>query len=126
MGVSFDTIIDRIGHDGSAIAWPAQPEPLCRRAFHIQEILYAAHQLGFSVMPVQLNPTITNGYGPSTAIEDKFFERAKTMKGVHLGTTDNGINHAVAHYPAVGFWCPNRGFISSFNTREVWLVNKCS
>jgi hypothetical protein len=39
-------IIDRLGHDGSQILWPLQPEPLCRRGFHIEEMQYVALRLG--------------------------------------------------------------------------------
>lgn len=37
-------VFDFIGHDGSEIIWPLLPEPLCRRSFHIQEILVWAHR----------------------------------------------------------------------------------
>ncbi len=126
MGVSLERMCELMGHDGSDIVWPDQPEPLCRRAFHIQEILYAIHKLNYSAMPVQLNPTITNGYGPSLAIRDRFFREAKYKLAVHMGITDTGINHAVAYIPLAGFCCPNQGFIKNFDSREIWLVNKCT
>ena len=126
MGTTLQMMCKLIGHDGSAIAWPGYPGPLDRRGFHIQEILHACHKLNYSVMPVQLNPTLSNGRGPSIQIEDEFFNSAKKKLGVHLGPTDTGINHAVAYIPLAGFWCPNRGYIDSFHSREIWLVNKCT
>ena len=126
MGVNLQRLIELIGHDGSAIAWPDYPEPLCRRGFHIQEILYAIHKLNFSAMPVQLNPTLSNGRGPSIQIPDRFFQNASIKMGVHLGPSDTGINHAVAYIPGAGFWCPNRKWIGSFHSREIWLVHKCT
>ncbi len=126
MGVSLARMVKLMGHDGSDIVWPSSPSPLDRRGFHIQEILYAVHKLNYSAMPIGLNPTLSNGRGPSIQIEDKFFEAAKTKLGVHLGVTDTGINHAVGYTPLAGFWCPNRGYIDSFNTREIWLVHKCT
>ncbi len=126
MGVTVERMIELMGHDGSTIVWPHDPSPLNRRAFHIQEILYAVYKLNYSAMPVQLNPTLSNGRSPSIQIEDNFFNNAKYQLGVHLGTTDSGINHAVAYDPLAGFWCPDRGYIASFNSREIWLLNKCT
>lgn len=126
MGVSLERMIELIGHDGSQVIWPDQPSPLNRRGFHIQEILSVVHLLNYSSMPVQLNPTLSNGYGPSIQISDTFFEAAKSWLGVHLGPSDTGINHAVAYIPYKGFWYPDRGYIANFNSREIWLVHKCT
>lgn len=126
MGVSLERMVKLIGHDGSAIEWPNSPSPLDRRGFHIQEILQAVHKMNYSAMPVGLNPTITNGIGPTIAIKDTFFNEAKHKLAVHLGSGDSDINHAVAYIPLAGFWCPNHGYIATFNTREIWLVNKCT
>lgn len=40
-GHSVQWMFDAIGHDGSEIVWPDLPEPQCRRAFHIQECIFA-------------------------------------------------------------------------------------
>lgn len=127
MGVTLEKMIELIGHDGSAEIWPRDPSPLNRRGFHIQEILHACYKLNYFAMPVALNPTLSNDRGPAIQIHDTFFEDAKTKLGVHLGISDAGINHAVAHIPVAGFWCPSRReYIASFDTREVWLVHKCT
>lgn len=39
LGVSVQELIESIGHDGSAIAWPDLDEPRCRRGFHSQELI---------------------------------------------------------------------------------------
>ncbi len=127
MNFSLQELLKYIGHDGSAIVWPGYPSPLDKRGFHIQEVLHAVHMLGWSAMPLGPNPTLSNGRGPYIQIEDEFYDKAKHKLGVHLGVSDSGINHAVAHIPLCGFWCPSQEtWIKSFNTREVWLMNKCS
>ena len=35
-------VLAAIGHDGSEIVFPSLPEPLCRRCFHIQELIQVA------------------------------------------------------------------------------------
>ena len=126
MGLTLKDLVELIGHDGSEIVWPDAPSPLDRRGFHMQEITNALQKMCYSAMPVGRGPTLTNGHGPAIDVEDEFFEYAKTLLGVHLGVSDTGINHAVAYIPFKGFWCPNQGAIASFNTKEIWLVNKCS
>lgn len=45
--VSQKELIDLIGHDGSEILWPEEPEPQCRRGFHLQELLVAALKINY-------------------------------------------------------------------------------
>ena len=51
-------LLAAIGHDGSEIVFPSLPEPLCRRCFHIQELLHVALARGFAVTPVELFPVL--------------------------------------------------------------------
>lgn len=46
------------GHDGSEIVFPGLPEPVCRRGFHIQELIDVALARGFAVTPVELFPLL--------------------------------------------------------------------
>ena len=39
-------LLAAIGHDGSEIVFPSLPEPLCRRCFHIQELIQVALSRG--------------------------------------------------------------------------------
>ena len=51
-------LLAAIGHDGSEIAFPSLPEPLCRRCFHIQELVQVALARGFAATPVELFPVL--------------------------------------------------------------------
>ena len=51
-------LLAAIGHDGSEIVFPSLPEPLCRRCFHIQELIQVALSRRLAVTPVELFPTL--------------------------------------------------------------------
>jgi hypothetical protein len=94
-GLSFETLIERIGHDGSEIIWPDLPEPQRRRAFHIQECINAV-ALDWGVTPFELIGRISpNG----VLISEINFQYPKldTWTGVALGLgMVSGNRHAVA------------------------------
>lgn len=46
------------GHTGSEVVFPWLAEPLCRRGFHIQEAVFVAVQLGYSMTPFELFPQL--------------------------------------------------------------------
>jgi len=60
-GIKFDKLLDMIGHDGSEIWWPGYPEPYCRRAFHIQEMIDAGFKLGWYVLVIESAPMLVVG-----------------------------------------------------------------
>jgi len=51
-------LLAAIGHDGSEIVFPSLAEPLCRRGFHIQELIHPALSRGFALTPVELFPVL--------------------------------------------------------------------
>jgi len=51
-----DKLFTQIGHDGSEILYPSQPEPECRRAFHPSEFNWPAFIRGIAIVQVELNP----------------------------------------------------------------------
>jgi len=51
-------LLEAIGHDGSAIAFPTLPDPLCRCCFHIQEFVQVALTRGYGATPVELFPVL--------------------------------------------------------------------
>lgn len=55
--IPYDLLIQRIGHDGSEIMHPTFPDPYCRRAFHIQEMIDVALEDGWLVTPIDAIPT---------------------------------------------------------------------
>ena len=56
--VPVQELIQEIGHDGSEIVFPELEEPMRRRGFHSQELIYAAWKRGFTVTPIELMPVI--------------------------------------------------------------------
>lgn len=78
---TFEEMIFHLNHDGSEIIRPDMPEPLCRKAFDVNELLQVAIQLGYGFIALPKPP-------------DK-------LKAVLLGETKNGVPHAVA-------WTGNR------------------
>jgi hypothetical protein len=65
-----EKIIKEIGHDGSAIIFPENPEPYCRRGFYPDEIIVALLNLGF--VAAEINPEtelISKGKGVSHRID---------------------------------------------------------
>ena len=59
-GTPLKQVLESIGHDGSKIEWPDEPEPKCRRGFHPQELVRLAHDLGYSATPIELFPVLNN------------------------------------------------------------------
>jgi hypothetical protein len=58
MGMSLESLLEQVGHDGSEIVFPWLPEPKCRRGFHIQEMIHVATRQGLSVTPYEIVPAI--------------------------------------------------------------------
>ncbi len=81
-------LLAAIGHDGGEIVFPNLPEPLCRRCFHIQELIQVALARGFAVTPVELFPVLQpTDAGPQKTIlyqDDnwrRFAETIRTSRG---------------------------------------------
>lgn len=58
LGIAVEDIFKELGHDGSLMWWPDLPEPMCRRGFHIQELIEVALRRGFAVTPFELAPVL--------------------------------------------------------------------
>ena len=103
LDIPVSEMIERIGHDGSQLAFPTLREPECRRGFHIQECIDVALSLGVSVTPIEafprhapavdVNPILIDFPGGN---EDRFRRTIGTSKGVLTG---RGLHtqHAVAY-----------------------------
>ena len=97
-------LLAAIGHDGSEIVFPSLPEPLCRRCFHIQELLHVALARGFAVTPVELFPVLQpTEIGPFHKIVlypdnnwQRFEATIRTSRGVIDGTGAR-VGHVVAY-----------------------------
>jgi len=58
LDMSVADLLAAIGHDGSEIVFPKLAEPLCRRGFHIQELIHLAISRGFALTPIELFPVL--------------------------------------------------------------------
>lgn len=70
-------LILELGHDGSEIAFPSLREPLCRRGFHSQELIFLAESHGFAITPIELFPQIKPVQGRHPPVRVFFGKDAK-------------------------------------------------
>lgn len=98
LGHQVGELLLRIGHDGSEIIWPALPEPLRRRSFHIQELIAQAWMLGWSVTAIEARPQLVGAVGvePLDVQAPWFMQALSESEGVLTGRTLRGQAHAVA------------------------------
>lgn len=104
------SLITAIGHDGSQIIWPEEPEPYCRRAFHPQELIYLGPRFGFVTTTYEPQPALISGEKPYiiTALHQAFEKIIKSNDGVVTGYRRDGARHAVAWIKGEVIDC-NRG-----------------
>jgi hypothetical protein len=99
LGLPLDEVLRRIGHTGSEIWWPDLPEPLRRRAFHLQEMVDLAFDLGKAVIPVEACPTVCPRPGGQVKVVPASVKRIQRYMegnvGVLVGAGAVG-RHAVA------------------------------
>lgn len=63
LNVPIKWLIDRVGHDGSEILFPALKEPLNRRGHNIFELVKVGLRFGFTSTPIPLRPAILSPDG---------------------------------------------------------------
>jgi hypothetical protein len=56
LDMNLSTLIEAIGHDGSEIMFEDLPEPICRRAFNLQELGFVLWRLGYVVGHYDVEP----------------------------------------------------------------------
>jgi hypothetical protein len=96
-------LIAEIGHDGSELIFPNQPEPYSRRAYHIQELIYPCLKRGYALMIVEAVPILTTerepDYHPIMFSEGNNHRLMNIMAqfiGVVAGENQDGKSHAAA------------------------------
>lgn len=97
LGVDPDQMIERIGHCGGQRLWNLE-EPLCRRGFHVQELIHAFPEIG-TFTPVERYPRLapTSGCDKFHLPECPFWDDVIwSDRGVLEGLTVSGRRHAVA------------------------------
>jgi hypothetical protein len=124
LDVPVENFLRRIGHDGSGIAFPTEPEPACRRGFHVQECIDVALRLGYAITPIELFPR----HAPSFSVPpvrvlfgneqgnlDRFARLIDSGRGVIAGHGRHWC-HAVA-YEHGAIYDPN-GCVHPFSACE--------
>lgn len=101
LNISFDEFVKLVGHDGSEIIWPDQPEPRCRRGFTIQECIIATLELGYAVTPIAIScnhaSSLTDDFPLRIDYSLAFTYTILKSVGVITGETKKGQGHAVAY-----------------------------
>lgn len=120
-------LLDKLGHDGSEVIWPNLSEPYRRRAFHIQEMIWLARGIGFSVTPFEARPTLQ----PPAAVSPYEvpplgdFETLliTTHRAVITGQSPKGSRHAVA-WNGSKVYCPSGATykIEEFGIEALWVL----
>lgn len=136
-----------VGHDGGSVLWPDLPEPQCRRGFHPHEFTRLALEMGLSVTPLELIPSLCpnrgaapkavqyGGPGQLTYARNWaiFTGHIQGSRGVITGV-GRTCGHAVAYghgriydpdgeeYDYTQEACESRGFI----THCLWRVDRIS
>lgn len=130
LGVTVEFVVDSLGHDGSEVVWPALPEPYCRRAFHIQELVFLAWQLGYTATPFEACPTSQGRADVEpivlqmrTTPHERMSLVMESQPGVMVGETLQGQPHAVA-WDGVDCHDPNGTTYGpqGFRLRSFWAI----
>jgi len=100
MGIKLEYLIKEIGHDGGDIIFPDLDEPMCRRGFHSQELIFLARKWGWAVTPIEFGPVILSTSGNEIYPvhlrnnQGRFEKVVRTTSGVLEGHNDR-CYHAV-------------------------------
>ncbi|MEA1999814.1 MAG: hypothetical protein U9N61_10915 [Euryarchaeota archaeon] len=91
-------VIEDIGHDGSKIIFPEEPEPFCRRSFHIQELTDICMLRNIAVIPIECSPVSEAcGHKYNIPVHSKRLDYyLVNYNGVLTGIGSSGKPHAVA------------------------------
>lgn len=102
LNVSPRLLIRFVGHDGGEVVFPDLPQPMCRRGFHIQELIQLAWHMGYNVTPIELLPVIGSADGKDTIVVGELNSRFEYLmalvannQGVMTGR-GHSCHHAVA------------------------------
>lgn len=121
-------MLARLGHDGSEILFPEQPDPERRRAFHPQEMIDVAESVGVAITPIEGAPTLLprSVSGPAYPVDldniERFQRYLEGQAGVLTGLNLRDRPHAVV-WDGEYLWDPadgKRHGIHVFRTEIFW------
>ena len=101
-GDKLDDWLKLIGHDGSEIVRAGLPDPICRKGFHPNEMIYLCVGANFAVTRIELVSQATPGgqYVPTvfdTGGERPFLYQMFNSRGVLDVRTATGVGHALSY-----------------------------
>lgn len=118
LDIPVESLLTRL-HGWHDVVFPGQPEPLCWRGVHIQELIRIAQDYGYAVTPREMYPQIAGPPGHDAYIvgldndnPQVFSDVVLLSRGVITGvrsTVLGAVGHAVAY---------ERGFVFDPNGYE--------
>lgn len=128
LDITYERMIELVGHDGSEIIYKKYEEPICRRSFHIQEMIDVCIFHDYSITQIEKSSTLVNKYGKEYAIDFPLTRLKRYLldyTGVLVGTGHLGTPHAVA-WDGVYIYDPNgtKYPLDHFNIDSFFLVVK--
>lgn len=126
LDVPVQELINIIGHDGSEILFPEDPEPFCRRGFHPQEIIDVCLLKQFGVIAIHNQPVseLKSGMYTVPVSSERMPYYLENYSGVLTGIGYTGQPHAVAWGAKI--YDPN-GLIydlENFNIEQFFIIVK--
>jgi hypothetical protein len=126
LDVQDSKLIELIGHDGSEIIYPDNPEPHNHRGFHIQEMIMAAYKLGFMVTPFEPRASLREVHKfRSIVIEQDIESILWANTGVLTGMNKFNQRHAIA-WDGIRVYDPGGLIIKTLEDFQIecfWTVN---
>lgn len=124
------TLKNEIGHSGLKIWWKFERGNMRYRGHHIQEIINCCIKRNRGLMPIDYLPNMSPRPGiKGRLIEDsnyllrRFKNITKNKRGILIGKSKSGINHACA-WDGKKVYDPNGQIydIDDFNIKECWIL----
>lgn len=99
-GIPVRDLIKELGHDGSEMLFPEDPEPFCRRGFHIQEFIKPCLMRGLAPVFIEAQPSIES---KKREVKPLTTENVANLSlymhkynGIVIGMKPNNHEHALA------------------------------
>ena len=126
MDIPVEQLINELGHNGSEILWPNYPEPLRRRAFSFDEMMYLAYESGYTVMLFNKEWNSRPRYEAQPLLKEPPQEYWNDVLSNNIGVLSgriNGQRHAVA-YEKGNCYDPNGTIypIEKFSIETFWAL----
>src|SRR5581483_3018987 len=115
LDVKVESLIQKLGHDGSSIWFPNRPEPQCRRSFHPQEFVDLLFDKGYDIITIEANPKV---HPDNPLVARQIFEICENRIKKYMEFNDcvlSGKTHSMRRHAVV--WCEKEQLIYDPNGR---------